>query len=719
MNQIVNELRRRNVFRVAGIYAVMGWLLVQVAVAFEPALGLPQWFDAVVIGFLLIGFPVIILFAWAFEMTPEGVKLTRAVAAEESITKRTGRKLDYALLAGLLLVAAVIVGDRVIPRAEPVAAPAQAAETSVEAAQGVDLSDKSIAVLPFADLSPDGDQEYFADGLSEELLNVLAQIDELQVAGRTSAFAFKGDSRDLREIGELLNVAHILEGSVRKSGDRIRVTAQLINTRNGYHVFSDTYEGDVSDIFRVQDEIAAKITTALRTEWLGEESLDDAPSNVAAFDLYLKARQLIYTRDRQSMEEGERLLDRALEIDPAYAPAFAQKAIVNLLLSAAPGSYGDRPQVEAAAQSLSWADKAIAIDPTLGEAHAAKGLALVNSGAANSDVVGSLRRATELNPGLSDAKNWLASTLISQGKLKEAYTVYETLVETDPFYPPAFSNLIVRYTYMGDHEKAAALIARIERVSGETPESLMAKGFVAQSRGQLSQSVTLFGQALQQDPDSSVLRLYYVEELIRIGEYEKALSEAKTGQKALILMLMGRNADGDAAIESMPTPAEAGVAPLMMAMYAYGFSNRSEEAVAYLDRHFESLDDAVNLSLYDAGLWLPYAASAYRDTGRTDEFEQALDYLDQSLQTDRDEGGAHFDVQWIEAMLAAMQGDSDSAIGRLQSAQQMGMTDDSAFRPAAFDSIRQDPRFQAIEAENSRRVNEEREKMDLPTLSGM
>ena len=713
MNGLITELRRRNVFRVAAVYGVVGWVLAQVAAIVFPTFEAPEWVLKSVIVMLLAGFPIAVIFAWAFEMTPDGVKRTSRVNPGESITGRTGRRLDFVLLAGLLLVAAIIIGDRVMPRGAHI-------PSATASAGGVNLGDKSIAVLPFADLSPAGDQEYFADGLSEELLNVLAQIEGIQVAGRTSSFAFKGDTRDLREIGDILNVAHILEGSVRKSGDQIRVTAQLINAENGYHVFSDTYEGSISDIFEVQDEIAGKITAALRTEWLGEEAVEEnAPSDVLAFDLYLKAKQLIYTRDKDNLEEAERLLDRALRVDPAYAPALAQKAIANMLLSDNPGAYGDRPIAQASARSLALAERAVAIDPALGEAHAARGYAL-SYGNNVEEEEASLRRAIALNPGLSDAKNWLAITLQDQGRLTEATQVTESIVETDPFYGPAFNNLINRYCYTGEFNKAETLIARTERVSGETTEILMAKAFVANSRGDMATAAKYFERVVEQDFNQSVARADYAVLLINLGEYEKALETALPWQRAPMLAQMGRREESDAILAGLPSPAEAGSFPIFIHMITYYIDRQPEKAVAYIDTHFDSLKDAVAVSsAYDATGWLAFAATAYRDLGREAELEEALALLKEGYATDEEAGASERAVHYNKAMLALLSGDNDLALDHMESGLELGETSNFWLSTPAFDPVRLDPRFQTIEAETHRRMNEAREELGLPNESGM
>ncbi len=234
------ELKRRNVFRVAGAYAVGGWVLAQAAALLEGAYALPAWTDTAVVTILLVGFPLAIALAWFFELTPQGLRLTRTVPTEESITQKTGRKLDIAILVGLAFVV-VMLGVN--------------AFTGRSSTSGGTSLGSSIAVLPFVDMSPQKDQEYFSDGVTEELLNSLAQIDGLQVAGRTSSFAFKGDNRDLREIANILDVDYILEGSIRKSGDQLRITAQLIKADGGFHAWSQTFDRQLTDVFAMQDEI--------------------------------------------------------------------------------------------------------------------------------------------------------------------------------------------------------------------------------------------------------------------------------------------------------------------------------------------------------------------------------------------------------------------------------------------------------------------------------
>jgi TolB-like protein len=257
---IFDELRRRNVFRVAAAYLVISWLLMQVADTLAPALHLPESVNSAVLFFLILGFPLALFFAWAFELTPEGLKREKDVEREHSITRLTGRKLDRFIIICLAAALGYFAYDRFV---SPAPGRGETSESSPHDIVASKAPRQSIAVLPFVNMSGDPDNEYFSDGLSEEILNLLARIPDLKVIGRTSSFAFKGKNEDLRAIGEALDVVTVLEGSVRKSGDRVRITAQLIDVADGSHIWSDTYDRTMVDIFAIQDDVAGAIKEAL------------------------------------------------------------------------------------------------------------------------------------------------------------------------------------------------------------------------------------------------------------------------------------------------------------------------------------------------------------------------------------------------------------------------------------------------------------------------
>lgn len=322
------ELKRRNVVKVGVAYAIFAWLVLQIIDTVLPNFGAPQWVVSTLMFIILLGFPLALFIAWAFEITPEGIKPTHQVAVEESITPQTGQKLNTLIISILsLAVIFLVVDNYVFDDAQNLD---EGAVTQLAADElpfqgefvATPVAEKSIAVLPFANLSDDPSQEYFADGLSEELLNRLARIQDLLVAGRTSSFYFKGSNTSMREIGEELNVAHILEGSIRKSGNEIRVSAQLIQADNGFQLWSDTYDRSLEDIFAIQDEIAEAVITALSvTLSAGEFNRPGMTTNVQAYEAYLRADKSESGNIERNLETITHL-ENAVNIDPDFGLAW-------------------------------------------------------------------------------------------------------------------------------------------------------------------------------------------------------------------------------------------------------------------------------------------------------------------------------------------------------------------------------------------------------------
>src|SRR2546421_748877 len=286
------ELKRRNVYKVAVAYAVVGWLVIQIATSTFPVLEIPNWAAKLVIAAVLLGFPIALVIAWAFEMTPEGVKRTENVSPNEKIPQWSARKF-FALVVTVALIAAGLLGYQIVRSKTP----AQTARTAPE--------EKSIAVLPFVDMSQTKDQEYFCDGISEEILDALAKVEGLRVVARTSSFAFKGKSADASEIAQKLNVGNVLEGSLRREGDRVRVAVQLVNARDGFHMWSQTFERELQGVFAVQDEITRAVVDALKIKLAVAPPVHKQP-NTEAYDLYLKGR---YFLNRKTEADARRAID--------------------------------------------------------------------------------------------------------------------------------------------------------------------------------------------------------------------------------------------------------------------------------------------------------------------------------------------------------------------------------------------------------------------------
>jgi len=366
------ELKRRNVFRVGIAYAVSAWVLLQVVDLVLENIEAPALVMQVFMLALAIGFPIALIFAWAFEMTPEGVKLEKHVDRSQSITHKTAQRMNRNIIIALVIAVALLLVDKFRPETEIDTEPESVKAESVDIpAPGPEQKEKSIAVLPFVDMSPEGDQAYFADGISEEILNVLVKTHTLKVAGRTSSFQFRGRNEDLRKIGEQLGVDHILEGSIRKANNRVRITAQLVTASDGFHLWSESYDRELTDIFAIQDEIARSITDALAIELnlvdASESLVSASTDNMEAYDRYLEARGLI--AKRSDFVRAIELLNEATQLDPEFAAGWAANAQAHSL-----SIYYlkvDRNETKNTAEALAL--KALELDPNLSMAHSVLG----------------------------------------------------------------------------------------------------------------------------------------------------------------------------------------------------------------------------------------------------------------------------------------------------------------------------------------------------------
>jgi len=703
------ELQRRNVFRAALAYLVASWVVLQISQLVLEAIEAPSWVIKVFLLVFALGLPLTLLFSWAYEITPEGIKREKDVDRSHSVTRETGKKLDQVTIVLVVLLLVFVAADRMFFATAVQPAP-ESDSVPVVAAQ------KSIAVLAFEDLSPEGDQEYFADGLSEELLNVLAQIPGLQVAGRTSSFAFKGQNRDLREIGEILNVTHILEGSVRKAGNRIRVTAQLINATTGFHMYSESYDRELTDVFAVQDEIAAAISGALRTELVATKVQETSETSIEAYDLYLVARQKIYSRDKEEMLEASRLLDKALDIDGEYAPALVQKALVTSLLSDGIGSYGDIPVAEANAIARPMIDKAIALDENLAEAYAVSGLLM--NGEENTtpaQAIAALEHALALNPNLDNARTWLATAYNFVGRGTESRALYEAVVNRDPLFGPAFNNLIQEYIRTSDFDLGNTLIGRVERIVGETMNVHEAWGMVAFSQGETARAIRHLRRVYEDNPSSSVNLIWYGFALGQIGEFETIAEIAHPMQKIGALRVLGRHDEARAVLEPMSPVIDFNFI-LNRALYFYINSNEYDEAVAYAERHFNNLDTLLeHFARPDgsqSGFMAPLAFS-YLQVGKEQEFKQLTDARAESLRRLRAAGDNNNLLRFVDTELAALTGTDEEVLERARK-----IVDNSAvgvryFESPIFDRMKENAEFQKIGAILEKRANDERAKLGL------
>ena len=423
MPSFFGELRRRQVFRVAASYVVVGWLIIQVVSALSTPLNLPEWFETVVVVLLAIGFPLALLFAWAFELTPDGIKPTQH---DHAAPQADGNKLDYALVGGLVIVAAVtlwgqlpstFVNDPLLP--------------------SEDVQDQTIAVLPFADLSPNGDQEYFGDGIAEELRKELTRLDGLNVTGRTSSSSFKQSEEGAQSIGEALNVEYILEGSIRKDGNEILIAAQLTDVANGFLIWTEDYDRDLKDIFAIQEDIATSVAGELgvRLGVGGVNAFRGAGTrSVEAFEAYLEGLSVVAAQGRSIP-----FFERATRLDENYAAAWAQ---LGLRTSATQWDANPEEASEDHERGYGFVLKAVQLDPDSAQAHSMLGTMLLG----RRDWIGSEEAHAKALSLLSDRSNLTqyGNMLMRAGRSAEAAIQLDAAQAVEPLGgQPTFRRLNV------------------------------------------------------------------------------------------------------------------------------------------------------------------------------------------------------------------------------------------------------------------------------------
>jgi len=418
------ELKRRNVYKVAVAYAVVSWLLIQIATQVLPFFEIPNWAVRLVVLLLILGFPVALVLSWAFELTPEGIKRESEIAPDPSAARRTGKRIvGLTIVAGIIaagLLAFQLWHSKLVSNATP----------SVAAAFDTDA--RGIAVLPLVNTSGDPANEYFSDGLSEELIAVLAKIPDLKVIGRSSSFLFKGKSDDSKTIGEKLGVGNLIEGSVRKQGDRVRIVAELINAVDGRSLWSETYDRELKDIFAVQNEIATAVADQMKVKLLGQSARPEAAGsseNPAAHNAVLQSDFYFQQQTADSVRKSISFLQEAVRLDPNYALAYAK-------LSQAWRQYAASFAVDDASQGYDEArqaaDKAVSLAPDLPEVRMTVGLLAMNPGLDFAGGEKEFRRVLQSFPNNAAAKNGLCLSLLAQGRFTEAEEACRQALLLDP-----------------------------------------------------------------------------------------------------------------------------------------------------------------------------------------------------------------------------------------------------------------------------------------------
>ncbi len=557
----INELKQRNVIRVAILYGVASWLILQGADLIGSLLSLPDWTNRFVLLLLLLGFPAALVISWVYEITPEGIVKTSEVPQKASTRPRTGRRIDRMIIAALALAILVLLAERFMSAPEAIGP--EIADTREPPGNGAAPATRSIAVLPFVNMSADPANEYFSDGMSEEILNTLAQVEGLRVAARTASFQFKGDSADLAEVGERLKVGAVLEGSVRRVGNSVRISAQLVDVVNGYRIWAKTFDRSLDNVFAVQTEIAGEIVDALQLE-LGATGGPAAATvgralptqNARAYELFLQGRHLWRQRSGPNIERALELLKAAVELDPEFAEAQAALASTHVVTA----NYLNVDATEAYDQAWDASAKAIELDPTLAEPYAVQAVVrffrlewleaesgfrraiemqpdeptphhwfgVLNLAAGYLDVFGDeIRKAYELNPAHAGIASVFGQVRFYEGDYEAALEQLEVAESMGAWYVAGAVLPMVLYEMDRPNEALAATRRYAERVGMGADFAELLHAAMSDPKRRAEASSAILAASAAGYP--ATVRLH---DLLRIGEYELAVSQALTAPNA-------------------------------------------------------------------------------------------------------------------------------------------------------------------------------------------
>jgi adenylate cyclase len=570
---IVKELKRRNVFRVAAAYLAGAWLLIEVVQTLFPLYGFSDEAIRLVVTLLAIGFPIILIFSWVFELTPEGFKLEKNIDRSVVPTHRSGQKLDRVIIVLLALALAYFAFDKFViepsREAELVQTTTETVTQQIEQARKSQLADKSIAVLPFVNMSPDPEDEYFSDGLTEELIGSLAKVKSLHVTARTSAFAFKGTNLDIRDIGQALNVRTVLEGSVRKDQNHVRITAQLINVEDGYHIWSESYDHKLENILSLQESIAKAIAGALSIQLspnIDEQLSTAAAVNPKAYDLYLQGRYHWAHINEVGFRKGIDAFQNAIAIDPGYAPAHAGLATVYSFM----GYFGIMPPREAFPLSIAEAETALALDSKSSEALTARGMASLVFAWDWDRARDDLSLALELSPNYSQA-HWAWSEYLAVTNPPAALDSALKALSLDPLSLPIMNSVAFKYLTRGMYTEAAQMDEKMIAMEPNFMAAYWNRGVLHLLRGQYESAIDYLAQSVERSgrmpPAIAMLGYAY----------------AKSGDEKQALALLEE-------LKSLKDQPGRGYAPPLLIAYIHEGLGRVDEALDWLDKAIEERD---------------------------------------------------------------------------------------------------------------------------------
>jgi TolB-like protein/Flp pilus assembly protein TadD len=693
------ELSRRKVLRTVGAYAVGVFVLLQLMDAAVEPLRLPEWVPTLVVIVVILGFPLVFLLAWHLELTPTGVNKAKAAGLVS--------KSQSAFLFSIMMVAMFGLAFVFYQYYSEVfeSGPAQ----QVVEQREFKAPENSIAVLPFTDMSEEGDQAYFSDGISEEILNLLAGVEGLHVAARTSSFAFRDSKVNIGEIGRLLNVSTLLEGSVRKIDNRIRLTAQLINIEDGYHIWSQTYDRELTDIFAIQDEVANHIATALVDSFAGlSTSLVGRTDSFAASQAYRTGRIHWWRRTPGELQRAIELFATALEHDARFAPAYAAMADTWLLLSL----YGNVGTVKATRKAEAMIVKALEIDPGSEEAFAALGLARWQIGQMDA-AESALRQAVELNENYVPAQLWLAGLMGQQGRYPEESQVLANAMAIDPLNELLAVNYSKNLAVRGNWAEGKELMQGLIDLRPDSTILLRAMSGYESMHGNLVEGWNLANRAWQLQPDDPEDISVLAQTWMLLGDVEEAeriirQGLEKSGQNGNLLrtywralMVLHRFEEAETLVRDLMSEYGDSLPDAMRNKFNFQLG-----MIAFVREDFprayslfnEAINDDDQRAYSGEEIWGFTMASLVSDiVGKHEEAEARLADAERRVQRARLNGVDDPGIYYSEAVILAMRDQSERALEKLNQAYQRGFRELWTLNiDARLDSLREQPGFIAL-----------------------
>lgn len=654
MASFFDEIRRRKVLRVAGLYLVGAWLVLQVADVVVPALFLPEWVISLVLYLLILAFPLVLVLSWHFDLTPDGLKQEAAGNGRGIGGLKAGLAISvlFAIVGAASIYLYGYLSDRAGQRNLP------------------EVPVASVAILPFENVSNDSDQQYLADGITEELINVLARIPGLKVTAQTSSFQFAGTLVNVDDalIAEQLGVAALVRGSVRRSGNTVRVTAGLINADTGFQLWSERYDREMTDIFAIQEDIATAIGESLRLKLIQDGTIKPTVTRAAsidAYNLYLLGRFHFNKRSVFELGEAKRYFEEAIERDPSYAPAYNGLADSTLLLSDV--AYGSVPVEQSITTALPLIEKSLELDPLLAETHASLGFLRMFEWDTIASVA-ALKRSIELSPNLSHAHLWLYVTYDRDAQHSNAFDILQRTFALDPLSPIVNTNMAAEYWIRGHTDEALQAAGRIIQVAPDIPLGYRRTGRIHWTSGRLAEAVEFYRQSLKLAPEDKNSRLELGALLTDLGFYDEA--ESLLGDQRFIAYLaQGRFEDAlgvtRATLEQRPEHQ----ATIFEAAFAESRAGNFARVVSLLEPFSEGAEAGKGTLFRRSGIhfWNPQIAAldmavALFETGDSADAQAILSQVGLYYDNLRSEGLDHPMLDYQQARILSRQGKTDESL---------------------------------------------------------